>query len=106
MCREVDGRLRLCGPVASPLDHVTVGGRDKTALDLRREGVKQAMQGDSFLDGYGGAGVELHGGVIRLRWMTPLLFTTSFRALPLGRSLASRTATPTTAGACCRSVSV
>ena len=31
---------------------------DKTALDLRREVVKQAMQGDSFLDGYGGAGGE------------------------------------------------
>ena len=33
----------------SPLSHGTVGGRDKTAPDLRRKDVKQAMQGDSFL---------------------------------------------------------
>ena len=29
---------------------------ETNALDLRREAVKKATQGDSFLDGYGGAG--------------------------------------------------
>ena len=94
MCGEVIERPRPWGPATSPLSHGTIGRRDKTAPDLRRKAVKQAIQGDCFLDGYSGAGGERGsaGMLYDFRWMTPLLFTTPFCALPLGHSSASRTA--------------
>ena len=56
MCRQVGERPRPWGGAAALLGHDAVGRGDETVLDLRRELVKQGMQGGSFFDGYSGAG--------------------------------------------------